>query len=123
MGDGRLTGSELCHMRSENKVTEPSKATVAFNLEQQRRALEERQKIVRVEFVEVELDLAVTFCQIALSSGESEKIERNKAHAEEAFESAMHFLNTAEAPEPLKERIEEKLAHLRGLLDQVHKKV
>lgn len=102
-------------------MIDPSKTTVGLNLERQR--LEERQKLLRAEFVEVELDLAVTFCQIALSSGESEKMERNKAHAEEAFESAMRFLKTAEAREPLKERIEEKLAHLRGLLDEVHKKV
>lgn len=103
-------------------MIDPSKATVSFNLERQRQLLDERQKLLRAEFVEVELDLAITFCQMALSSGDHEKIERNEAHAEEAFESAMHFLNSAEAPQPLKERIEEKLALLKSLLDEVHKK-
>lgn len=94
----------------------------ALHLEQQARILQNRQKRARAEFIQVELDLAITFCQIALSSGSSEKIERNEAHAREAHDSALRFLGTAQLSEPLKKKIEEKLEHLQKLLDEVKTK-
>jgi hypothetical protein len=100
---------------------ERSKATFTLKLEQQRRALEERQKSVRTEFIQVELELAITFCQIALCSGDREKIERNQAHAREAHESALRFLSTIAPAEPIKKEIERKLEHLQKLLDEVTK--
>lgn len=103
-------------------MVDPSRATLTFNLERQRQLLEEQQKLIRAEFVEVELDLAITFCQIALSSGDTEKMERNEGHAEEAYESAMRFLSALPAPEPLQNQIEDKLAHLRSLLDELRRK-
>lgn len=98
---------------------EHSRTTNAQNLEQQREILESRQKAVRGEFIQVELDLAITFCQIALSTGDREKIERNEAHAQEAHGSALHFLRTAQISEAFKRELEEKLKHLQKLLEEV----
>lgn len=97
------------------------KTTNALHLEQQARVLAERQKQVRAEFIQVELDLGITFGQIALSSGDREKIERNEAHAQEAHESALRFWRTAQIEEPFKKQLEGKLEHLRKLLDEVKK--
>ncbi|HEU5410116.1 MAG TPA: hypothetical protein VFU57_03780 [Candidatus Acidoferrales bacterium] len=91
-------------------------------LEQLRQVLEEKQKLVRAEFVQVELDLAITFCQIALSSGDEQKIERNEAHAAEAHESAMHFLSTAQIAESLRKEIGGKLEYLQKLLRELREK-
>lgn len=99
-----------------------SKATNAPGLEHRRQILEERQKVVRAEFIQVELDLAITFCQIALSSDDRETIERNATHAQEAHDSALRFLGTAQISEPLKTNLAEKIEHLRKLLDEVKKK-
>lgn len=104
------------------KYMDYSKTIDASRLEEQARILEERQKQVRAEFIEVELDLATTFSQIALSSGDREKIERNEAHAQEAHESALRFWSTVQIGEPLQREIEEKLKHLRKLLEEVKKK-
>lgn len=101
---------------------ERSKRTDGSRLGQQARILEERQKLARAEFIEVELDLAITFCQIALSSGNRQKIERNEEHAREAHDSALRFLGRAKIAEPLKTNLEEKLEHLQKLLDEVKKK-
>lgn len=103
-------------------MTGQPKPAIASNLEERREKLEKRQRLLRAEFVEIELDLAITFCQIALSAGDLEKLERNEGHAGQAYESALHFLNTTEAPENPKVHIEDKLVHLRSLLDEVHKK-
>ena len=101
---------------------DPSKVTLTFDLGRQRQLLEKRQKLVRAEFVEVELDLAITFCQIALSSGNEEKAERNEGHAEEAYQSAMRFLGKSDGGEPLKKQIAEKLDRLRSLLSELRRK-
>ncbi len=104
-------------------MTDEVKPASASNLDRQRETLEEKQRFVKAEFVEVELDLAVTFCQIALSTGNLEKLERNEGHAEQAYQSALHFLNTVEAPEALKKRIQDKLARLQTMLEEVHRKL
>ena len=96
-----------------------SKITSMPELEQQRQMLEEKQKVVRAEFVQVELELAITFCRIALSSRDGQKIERNEAHAQEAHESALRFLSTAQVAEPLKKEIEGKLELLKKLLSEL----
>ena len=101
---------------------EHSRTTNAQNLEQQREILESRQKAVRGEFIQAELDLAITFCQIALSSGDREKIERNEAHAQEAHESALKFLGTTQTADAVKKELEEKLEHLQNLLEEIKKR-
>ena len=99
-----------------------SKTIDALRFEQEARILEERQKLARAEFIQVELGLAITFCQIALSSGDREKIERNETHAQEAHASALRFLSTAQMSEPFKTQLEGKIEHLQKLLDEVKTK-
>ena len=99
-----------------------SKMGNMLDLKRQHRVLQERQDALRAEFVLVELDLAITFCQIALSSGDQQKIERNETHADEAHESALRCLGAAQVPDPIKKEIEEKLQKLRKLLNEVRQK-
>lgn len=67
----------------------------------------------------MELELAITFCQTPISAGDSQKIERNEAHALEAHESALRFLSTAQMAESLKSEIEGKLERLKKLLGEI----
>lgn len=99
-----------------------SKTGNMLALKQQHRIAQERQDALRAEFVLVELELAITFCQIALSSGDHQKVERNETHADEAHESALRFLHAAQVREPIKKEIEEKLQKLRKLLNEVRQK-
>lgn len=88
--------------------------------ERQQAVLAERQKLLRSEFINVELDLAITFCEIAASTSDAEKSERNMVHAKEAYKAAMHFLRTASVSEDFKSQIEEKVSRLQSLLDGLH---
>ncbi len=44
------------------------------------------------QFVNVELDTGLTFARIALAAKGQRKIERNRANARKAYDSAMHVL-------------------------------
>jgi chemotaxis regulatin CheY-phosphate phosphatase CheZ len=87
--------------------------------ERQQAVLTQRQKVLRSEFVNVELDLAITFCEIAASTNDAEKNERNMAHARKAYKAAMHFMRTTDASEPLKTQIDEKMKRLQSLLSEL----
>ena len=87
--------------------------------ERQRAVLAEREKLLRAEFINVELELAITFCEIAASTDDAEKSERNMDHARKAYKAAMHFMRTADGSERLKTQIEEKMKRLQSLLNEL----
>ena len=68
----------------------------------------------RFEFINVELDLAITFCQIAASATNTATSERNIENAERAFRAAACFLDgNLNAAQDLE--IEAKLDRFRSL--------
>jgi hypothetical protein len=73
-------------------------------------------------FIETELGLAMTFCEIALSAETAEKADRNLDHARQAFHSAIRFLQDAPLPAEMSKTLHEKTLRLglmlQGLLER-----
>jgi hypothetical protein len=69
------------------------------------------------EFIEIELDLGITFCEIALSADRKSKIQRNMDQARRAYESARKFAGRIKRNgEIVHARIDKKLKRLATLL-------
>jgi len=75
---------------------------------------------LRLEFINIELDLAITFCQLAMSTEHPDKAERNVANAHRAYQAASHRLETPTTfgPESTPE-IDQKMRQLERLLVDV----
>ena len=83
------------------------------------KALQEEFKAAQREFVCVELDLALTFCEIAASTNDPQKTKRNRAHAEEAHDAAARFLNQDSLRPAEKQEIRAKIERLESLLREL----
>lgn len=86
-------------------------------------ALRDDYDALRLQFIDTELDLAITFCQIALSADSREKAERNLAHARRASQAASERLKTpivGPGPRSTPE-IDKKFRHLRKILADLKK--
>ena len=70
----------------------------------------------KYQFVITELDLAITFGEIALSSGDQRKAERNAENAKRAHSSAQRFLRDAHFDEKMGREVNYRLAHIARLL-------
>ena len=69
------------------------------------------------EFVEIELDLGITFCEMALSADSTAKIQRNMDHAHRAYGAAREFARRIEKDGKIyPPRIDKKLKQLATLL-------
>jgi hypothetical protein len=80
--------------------------------------LREASNAVHVDFVLTELDLAITFCERALSTQDDETRERNIRHARKAYD-AQHFLEGLNLTSAEQERIKEKASRLKGLFQRL----
>src|SRR5215468_3524919 len=78
--------------------------------------LRERQDAIRSQLVATELDLAITFCQVAATTKDPDRYERNIANAQEAYSAAVHFLNCNHLKSTVHLEINEKLLRLNSLL-------
>lgn len=78
------------------------------------------QRATAADFVSTELDLAITFCRIALSTHNQNKINRNVENASRARESALHFLEDSHPTPAVGRRLRRKLTQLEGLLGELH---
>ena len=94
----------------------------AARLQERMRQLRQEQRVATAQFVATELDLAITFCQIALSSTNRSKVLRNVENATRARDSALHFLEKSAVLESdiaspgTARRIRRKLTQLEALL-------
>lgn len=71
------------------------------------------------QFVSTEVDLALTFCEMASSSANSEDSERRIQRAYEAYRSARHYLGKMDASDGVKKQIREQVLRLKKSLDKV----
>jgi len=74
---------------------------------------------LKLQFIDTELDLAITFCQIALSAAEPDKAERNVTNAYRAYEGAVQWLNGTNAQH--NHEIGEKMRRVEELLADLAK--
>jgi hypothetical protein len=73
------------------------------------------------DFVQIELELALTFCEVAATSGNETTIRRNRELAREAYESAQRFATRldVESLDPFAlERIRKAIAQLDHATDE-----
>ena len=68
------------------------------------------------EFIVTELDLALTFWDIANSTLDEERATRNLKHAQKAYSAAIHFLNDAQLDRARRRVVHGKLQQLESLL-------
>jgi hypothetical protein len=89
------------------------------NVWHRQQELRENNRGIRLGFIFTELDLAITFCRIALGTREQSRFERNIANAQSAYTAAKRFINRSlTAPE--RKRIKEQVVQLDELLEQLN---
>jgi len=76
----------------------------------------EKYNASRYGFISTEVDLGITFCEIAASTTDPEKTERNLAHAEQAQQAAKHFLKQGKLDRSMQRELQEKINRLEKLL-------
>jgi hypothetical protein len=81
--------------------------------------LKQNLDLTKYQFVVTELDLAITFCEIALSSNGPEKFERNTGNAKKAYQAATKFLDRSYLTEEMRREIADRISTLQMLLDQI----
>jgi hypothetical protein len=82
--------------------------------------LQEDSRRIRFGFISTELDLAITFCEVALGTRNHEKFERNVANAQRAYIAARHFMDDRDLTIFERDRIREQVIHLDELLGQLN---
>jgi hypothetical protein len=71
---------------------------------------------LRLQFISTELDLAITFCQMAITAENADKAERNAANARRAYQAASYRLESPATIDPKSSpEIDEKLRRLQQL--------
>ena len=81
----------------------------------QHEALREDHEALRLQFISTELDLAITFCRMAISTDNSLKAERNTGNAKRAFAAATYRLGAHTTGPNSTPEIDEKLHRLEQL--------
>ena len=72
-----------------------------------------------MRFIIVELDLAFTYCQLALSSDNLGRTERNIINAKQALQTALNVDKRVAFPLRDKQIIDEKILHVESLLSEL----
>jgi hypothetical protein len=72
-----------------------------------------------VDFLLADLDLALTFMEVAAVSGSEETRKRNQEKAHEACQTVLRLLDTVRPEAPQRAAISQKLALLKERLEKV----
>jgi len=82
-------------------------------------AAREAHEVNRFQFIVTELDLAITFCEIAITAADDEKAVRNAQNAKRAYNSATHFLWDASLTVDMGREIEQRMTLLAPMLHEL----
>jgi hypothetical protein len=74
---------------------------------------------IGAEFLITDLDIALTFLDVAQTSTNQETIRRNREHARRAYDTVVHLMSKIEVDHPERQKIHERLAKLRVRLQAV----
>jgi|SRR5215471_11616187 len=89
------------------------------NLRKEHQKLANTHKESKYRFILTELDLATTFCDIALGSRDQVRSTRNTENARQAYKAATHFLEGANFSDKMTASVQERVARLRVLLRRI----
>jgi len=78
--------------------------------------LVEQQDAIRSQLVATELDLAITFCQVAATTKDPARYDRNIAKAQKAYSAAVYVLGCNHLKSTLTLEIKERIFRLNSLL-------
>jgi len=78
--------------------------------------LKEQKTTVAVQFIETELGLALTFCEIAASTDNSEKRQRNVRNAHKAYQGAKETLEQLAIDKQVRATVDSLVARVRDRL-------
>src|SRR5215472_18827428 len=87
-----------------------------MNLQRDQARLRQRYDANSCQLIATELDLAITFCQVAATTNDPARYDRNIANAKEAHSAALYFLGCNHLKSTLEAEIKEKLLWLDSLL-------
>jgi hypothetical protein len=73
----------------------------------------------QVQFILTELATGITFCNVAKSASNPEKMKRNTTNAREAHDTALHFRRGAHFDDDTKTKFETGMAQLKSLLKEL----
>ena len=73
-------------------------------------------------FILVELDLAITFCQLGLTSTSDSRADRNAANAERALEAVSRMKPRIRLSQVEENEVSAKTSELKALLEQLKKR-
>lgn len=76
----------------------------------------QQQNAFKVELIQANLETAIAYAKLALQSDDESEIIRHRQKACEAYEEALHSLNTASLTQIELESIKTKTAHLESVL-------
>jgi hypothetical protein len=74
---------------------------------------------LKVDFIRTDLDIAVTFAQIASQTGESEKTIRSQRNARKGYDAVFLAISTAALTHFERENIRRKLESLKSALQKL----
>ncbi|HEY2820154.1 MAG TPA: hypothetical protein VGJ06_03850 [Candidatus Acidoferrum sp.] len=78
--------------------------------------LREQFETNQVQFLLIEVDTGMTFCDVAKTSANPEKVKRNIANARTAYDTLLKFLDRAHFDAASKSAFDQKFARLQSLL-------
>ena len=85
------------------------------------RLLQQENEDISAEFIQIELDLAITFCETALRS-DGARSQRNLRNARAAYSSAQKFAKRiGNRGTAYQATLDEKVEHLAGLFNQIER--
>ena len=108
--------------RSSETLRRAARCATHSNLSREHAQLRARHEASRFQLVTTELDMAITFCQVAADAHDRTRSDRNVSNANEAYAAATHLLNFLLGkltPTQIRS-LREKVAHLEFLLEQLH---
>ncbi len=77
----------------------------------------QRSEMNRVDFIRIELELADTFCKLALNSHSPERKRQHEFNAHRALESALHTLTKVHLKDKETEEIVVQIEEVKALLE------
>ena len=83
------------------------------------RELREAHEARRFEFVMVELDLALTYCEVAMSADDQSKADRHTENAKRAYLTVLRLLSEASFTPEMSHAVIQRLLRLSSLLQDL----
>jgi hypothetical protein len=94
-----------------------------MDLFEREKELREQFESNQIQFLLIEVDTATTFCSVAKSSANPERMKRNIANARTAYDTLLKFMDRANFDAASKSEFDHKFARLETLLRDLGQQV